>query len=90
MWSLIQTNTQALCVKLEKGNENKSQKCDNYLYKHRDLAYIEKVSLKTDIKIILKTLPVVVKNDKVDFTNHDELSKHTGSLFDDVGIAKSK
>ena len=49
-----------------------------------DLVYLEQISFLTDLKIIIKTIPVVLKCEKVEFTSPDEISKHSGELIDDI------
>lgn len=49
-----------------------------------DLEYIERLSITFDIKIILKTIFIVFKSEKVDFVAHDEISKHSNEVIDDV------
>lgn len=49
-----------------------------------DLDYIENITLIRDLLIIFKTISVVLKTEKVDFTKPDEISKHDGDLRNDV------
>lgn len=53
-----------------------------------DIQYTKIISLITDIKIILKTLPVILKAEKQDFVKHDSLSTHTTNVLSDVGMVK--
>ncbi len=49
-----------------------------------DLDYVNRITFLRDIKIILKTVLVVLKTEKVDFTKPDEISKHSGDVRRDV------
>lgn len=54
-----------------------------------DLDYVDRITIIRDIKIILKTILVVIKSEKVEFTKPDEISKHSGEVLDDVGKGRS-
>lgn len=49
-----------------------------------DIDYVEKITFLSDLKIILKTFIVVFKTEKIEFTAHDEISKHAGDVTEDV------
>lgn len=49
-----------------------------------DLDYVDRVTFLRDIKIILKTVLVVLKTEKVEFTRPDDISKHLGDVRKDV------
>lgn len=49
-----------------------------------DLDYVNRVTFLRDIKIILKTILVVLKTEKVEFTRPDDISKHSGDVRKDV------
>lgn len=49
-----------------------------------DLDYVDNITLLNDIKIILKTVVVVFKSEKIEFSTHDEISEHAGDVRDDV------
>lgn len=52
-----------------------------------DLEYVESVSLRLDLAILLRTLRVVVRPEDTDFVVHDELSRHDNALFTDIGLS---
>lgn len=49
-----------------------------------DLDYVDRVTFLRDIKIILKTVLVVLKTERVEFTRPDDISKHSGDVRKDV------
>lgn len=49
-----------------------------------DLDYVNRVNFIRDFVIILKTVLVVIKTEKVEFTKPDEISKHSGDVRRDV------
>lgn len=50
-----------------------------------DLDYIDRITFLRDIKIIIRTAFVVLKTEKVEFTQPDEISSHAGDIREDVG-----
>lgn len=53
-----------------------------------DLAYVENVSLGLDLKIMVKTVNVVVSGSGLRFEKHDDLSEHNGDLRVHIGEKK--
>ncbi|WP_341975741.1 sugar transferase [Microbacterium sp. LTA6] len=53
-----------------------------------DLAYVRHVSLGLDLKIMVKTVNVVVSGSGLRFEKHDELSAHNGDLRRHIGERK--
>jgi len=53
-----------------------------------DLAYVRNVSLGLDVKIMAKTVNVVVSGAGIRFENHDALSAHNGDLRRHIGEKK--
>lgn len=53
-----------------------------------DLAYVRHVSLGLDVKILVKTVNVVVSGAGIRFEQHDELSAHNGDLRRHIGEKK--
>lgn len=49
-----------------------------------DVQYTREISFILDLKIFIKTIFVVIRKDKTNFELHDELSKHDGSVIEDV------
>ncbi|WP_391207670.1 sugar transferase [Psychrobacillus sp. L4] len=49
-----------------------------------DLDYVNRITFLRDFKIILKTILVVLKTEKVEFTKPDEISKHSGDIRKDI------
>lgn len=49
-----------------------------------DLDYVNNISFVTDVKIVIKTIFVVLRAEKVEFTKPDEISKHSGDIRKDV------
>ncbi|MDQ0160552.1 sugar transferase [Alkalibacillus salilacus] len=49
-----------------------------------DLDYVNRLTFFRDIGIIFKTFLVVLKSEKVEFTNHDEISSHSNDVRKDV------
>lgn len=49
-----------------------------------DLNYVDRITFLRDINIILKTVLVVLKTEKVEFTRPDSISKHSGDVRKDV------
>ncbi|MBZ4646706.1 MAG: Undecaprenyl-phosphate galactose phosphotransferase [Clostridia bacterium] len=49
-----------------------------------DLEYLDQISFLTDLRIIFKTILVIVKCENVEFTRPDEISKHLGEVRKDV------
>lgn len=49
-----------------------------------DLDYVNNITFIKDISIILKTFIVVLKSEKIEFVAHDEISKHSGDVREDV------
>lgn len=54
-----------------------------------DIKYTEIISLLTDIRIILKTIPVILKAEKQEFIKHDAISKHQNNVLKDVGMSET-
>ncbi|WP_094777232.1 sugar transferase [Domibacillus aminovorans] len=50
-----------------------------------DIDYVSRITFIRDLKIILKTVLIVLKTEKVEFTRPDEISKHNGDVLKDVG-----
>lgn len=53
-----------------------------------DLAYVANVSLGLDLKIMVKTVNVVVSGSGLRFEKHDDLSEHNGDLRVHIGEKK--
>lgn len=53
-----------------------------------DVDYVKTISFVRDVFIVLKTFFVVFDTRQVGFTSPDEISKHKGDLFTDVGHGK--
>jgi exopolysaccharide biosynthesis polyprenyl glycosylphosphotransferase len=49
-----------------------------------DLKYIQSLSFLNDLQIIFKTVFVVLRGEKVEFSKHDDISKHSGDVLEDV------
>lgn len=49
-----------------------------------DIDYVDNITFLSDLKIILKTFLVVFKSEKIEFVAHDEISKHTRDVREDV------
>ncbi|WP_298472013.1 sugar transferase [uncultured Psychrobacillus sp.] len=49
-----------------------------------DIDYVDRITFLRDVKIILKTVLVVLKTEKVEFTKPDEISKHSGDVRKDI------
>src|SRR5690625_4092260 len=49
-----------------------------------ELDYVERLTFLRDVGIILKTVLVVLKTERIEFTKPDEISKHSGDLRKDV------
>lgn len=49
-----------------------------------DVEYAENVTFLTDMKIVLKTVPVALKGQNVEFSKPDQISEHDGDIRKDV------
>jgi len=49
-----------------------------------DVQYVKTLTFILDIKIFFKTFSVILNSNDNKFTKHDELSKHSGSVQDDI------
>lgn len=55
-----------------------------------DLAYVQNVSLGLDVRIMAKTVSVVVSGSGLRFEKHDALSEHDGELRRHIGETKDE
>ncbi|WP_136042843.1 MULTISPECIES: sugar transferase [unclassified Microbacterium] len=54
----------------------------------QDLKYVRNVSLELDVRIVVRTLGVVVSGSGLRFEKHDDLSEHGGQLRRHIGEIK--
>lgn len=54
-----------------------------------DLKYINNLTLKTDVAIMLKTFPTILDSQSIAFVEHDKISAHVDGVLVDIGLEAS-